>query len=76
MTVFEYIGENIERLKKDIKIGITSYCIINHWYIYSRYHYYISVGNPVSNAVLYTSQDFKIGERTIYKIIKRMEATI
>lgn len=76
MTLFIYIGNNIERLKKDVSIGLTSYCVIKHWSIYSRYLYYKGLKYGVAEAVICTSQDFKLGERTIYKIIKKMEAEI
>jgi hypothetical protein len=76
MTVFNYISENIDRIRTDVKIGLTSYCVIKHWAIYSRYLYYRGVNNSVSNSVLYASSDFKISDRTLYKIIKKMEATV
>ena len=76
MTKFEYIGENYKRIKKDVAIGITSYCVIKHWLIYSRYDYYIKTGETVSNAVMCASSDNRVCENWVYAIIKKMEVEI
>jgi hypothetical protein len=76
MIVFEYIGENIERIKQDVKIGITSFCILNSWAVYSRYLHYRSREKQKTLCVLFTAQDFKLGERHVYKIIQKMEAEV
>ena len=74
MTVFEYIGKNYERIKKDVKIGITSYSVLKHWLIYSRYDYYRKTGSKVSIAVLCAATDNRVSENWVYAIIKKMEA--
>jgi len=76
MNLFTYISENIDRIKTDVKVGITSYCVIKHWLIYSRYDYYRKAGYPVNKAVKFVGQDFKVSMRLVYDIIKKMEAGI
>lgn len=73
MTYFDYINLNIDRIKQEIKMGITYSSVINHYAIYSRYDYYRKLGNPVSKASFFASEDLKISERSILKIKKQME---
>jgi len=76
MTVFTYIGENIDRIKKDVRIGITSYCVIKHWAIYSRYDYYKKTGYSSAESVFCAGQDYKISDVWVYNIIKKMEVEL
>ena len=76
MNLFTYIGENIDRIRMDVKVGITSYCDIKHWLIYSRYDYYRKTGLSVSKAVMFAGQDHKVSDKWVYDIIKKMEAGI
>ncbi|MCJ7447912.1 MAG: hypothetical protein MUO72_09475 [Bacteroidales bacterium] len=76
MTRFQYINTNIEQIKKEIKLGLISTTVLNHYAIYSRYDYYRRLGNYVGYAVLFTSESCKVSERFVYKIIKDMESEI
>jgi|GEM_PF-2053252 len=73
MTLYEYINENIDRIKVEIKMGLISTSIISGLEIYSRYKYYTIRDYKCSLSVLYTAQDFNISNRWVYKIIKLME---
>ena len=76
MTLFVYINQNIDRIKFDIKAGLVPCVILRHWQIYSRYDYYRKLGHEVSEAVLFTGEDNKVNERSVYYIIKKMEREI
>lgn len=76
MTRIEYITENIERIKFDVKIGIIPCAIINHLAIYSRYDYYKRIGMDVSCAVACTSEDMEVSESWVYSVKKRMEEVV
>ena len=76
MNVYQYINRNIERIKIDVRIGLTPYTVLRQWEAYSRYDAYKKMNYSVTDAVLYASADLSISERAVYKIIKRMEASI
>jgi len=76
MTRFEYVSGNIERIKKEIKLGLVSTSVLSHYAIYSRYEYYRRLGNNVSRAVLFTSDSMCVSERCVFNIIKSMEENI
>jgi hypothetical protein len=73
MIVFNYISENISAIKKEVKIGLMSYSILNMWEIYGRYDYYKKAGYGVNDSVIYSSDDFKVSPGWVYKIKKQME---
>ena len=76
MTLFEYINNNLERIKFDVRIGLITCTIIKHYYIYARYDYYLKIGNPVNKSVIFTAVDFRVSEIWVFNIIKRMEKEI
>jgi len=76
MTLFLYISQNIDRIKYEVKIGLISCALLNHWQIYSRYDYYRKTENPVSYSVAYVCSDFNVNRDFVYKIIKKMETEI
>ena len=76
MTLFNYINQNIDRIKHDVKIGITSYSVLNQWAIYSRYDYWKKLKNSTSNSVILIENEFQISSDYVYKIIKKMETEI
>jgi hypothetical protein len=75
MTKFEYINQNIETIKKEIKIGLISPTLLRHWEIYCKFDYYRRT-NSVCMSVFYTSEDLNVEERRIYTIKKLMETQI
>jgi hypothetical protein len=76
MTLFQFINQDIERIKLCVRIGLIPCTIFRHIQIYSRYDYYKRQGNKVSLAVTYTGIDLKVSENTVYQIIKKMETEI
>jgi hypothetical protein len=76
MTRFEYINENIERIKFDVKIGLIPCSLLRHFAIYSRVDYYKKLGNKHSDAIICTENDYQISERQICRIMKDMEAPV
>lgn len=76
MTKFEYLNQNIFKTNTEVKKGIIPSSIIRHYTIYSRFDYYRKLDNKVSVSVFYTSEDFKIPERCVYRIKKDMESDI
>lgn len=76
MTRIEYINENIERIKTDIKAGLISPTLLRHWEIYCRFDYYRKTQNSVCMSVFFTSEDLDVKEIQIYRVKKQMEAQI
>jgi len=79
MNRFEYINKNIlkpDGIKEQIKLGVLPSSVIRHFEIYSRFDYYKKQGHNVSKSVFYVSEDFKIGEWSVYRIKKTMENEI
>jgi hypothetical protein len=76
MIHFEYITDNIDFYKKGVFLGDISTCVLNHFRIYSQLQNYLKMGYPITKAVLYTAEDNKVSEQTIFKIKKIMESEI
>ena len=76
MTKFQYISENFLTIKKEVKMGLISPTVLAHYAIYSRYDYYRKLKNYVGVSVLITSDNFRISESLVYKIIKEMEESV
>lgn len=76
MTRFEYINDNFERVKNDVANRITPACVIKHFAIYGRYEYYVKQGYNKTTAALYAGDDYKLSDRTIFRIINQMEKEI
>jgi hypothetical protein len=67
------MNKNIKWYKKLTITGDISTTRLGHYAIYSRYDYYRKLGNYVGFSVLYTSEDYKVSKRLVYRIIKNME---
>jgi len=76
MTLFYYISHNLENIKLEARVGLISCSVLRHFQIYSRYDYYKRLGNTTTNAIIYCCEDFKIEQRAVYYIVKRMESEI
>jgi hypothetical protein len=76
MNRFQYINQNIARIKVDVRIGITSSYILRHFEVYSRYDYYRRLGHNVRSSAMYAGDDFRINETYVFKIKKFMETII
>jgi|WetSurMetagenome_2_1015567.scaffolds.fasta_scaffold12665_4 hypothetical protein len=74
MILFAYISDNIERIKKDVRLGIIPLSILIQWEAYARFDYYIKAGNSKTMAVFYVSEDYRKSEREVYRIIKKMQS--
>lgn len=72
MTRFEYLNANLHVIKEETKMGFIPIDILRHYAIYCRFDYYLKQKNNISTSVFYTSEDFNISERSIYRIIKSM----
>lgn len=76
MTLFEYITHNIDTVKTLVKAGAIPCAMMNHYSIYSRFYYYTKQGFYRSHAASFTSDDMKVAERSVYRIIERMEGQV
>jgi hypothetical protein len=76
MILFKYVSDNIERIRKETRMGLMPSSILRHWQIYGRFDYYKKAGNNTINAVFYASEDMKVSESCVYKIMKTMETEI
>lgn len=74
MSRFEYINQNIDRIKYETTIGLISSTVIKYWAIYCRYDYYRKTGEGVRMSVTFAAKDFKMEDtRGVYRIKKMME---
>ena len=76
MNRYQYINLNIERIKKEVKLGLIPVSILRHFEIYSRYDYYRKTGEKICCSVLFTSEDLTVSEIWINQIRKSMEIEI
>jgi hypothetical protein len=76
MTLFNYINQNLDRIKYEVANGIIPCSIIKHYQIYSRFDYYCKAGHNILQATYFTAIDFKASERTVYRIINKMESEV
>jgi predicted sugar kinase len=76
MRLYAYLNQNIDRIKREVCMGLMPCSILRHWEIYSRYDAYKKMQNTTVNSVLNTAQDMRVSERVVFKIIKRMETEI
>jgi len=76
MTLYTYINQNIDNIRREVHLGIVPTSVLRHWEIYSRYDAMKKMGFTVCDSVQKTGTDARMCESTIYKIIKRMETTI
>lgn len=76
MTLFNYINHNIRVIKEEAKIGLIPCCVMRHYAIYARFDYYCKAGHIIQQAAYFAGIDFKVSERTVYRIIKRMEEEV
>jgi hypothetical protein len=73
---YQYINQNIERIKREVKLGLIPVSILRHYEIYSRYDYYRKTGEKVCCAAMFTSEDLTVNEGWVHKIKKSMEKEI
>jgi len=76
MTLFGYIGKNIERIKYEVQIGVVSQFVFKRFEIYCRYDYYRKAGYNKMDACLYAGEDFRLSDTWVYQVVKQMEAEI
>ena len=76
MTLFEYINSNIDPVKKNIAMGLFPCSLIRHYEIYSRFDYYKKAGNSCRDAFLYVLFDYDLNDRTLYRIIDKMQTEV
>ena len=74
MTVYNYISDNIDTIKNEIRIGLISPSTLKHWQMYSRYDYYKRLGNNTTIAISLAANDCGISsEGWAYQIKNKME---
>ena len=76
MTKFQYINQNLDRFKNEVKLGFISTYWLSHYYAYSRYDYYRKQGFRKCQSVFYTSEDLRVSEQLIHRVRKDMEKEI
>ena len=79
MTKFEYINTNIlnpKGIREQVKLGILPASIIRHFELYCRYDYYRKQGYKKYMAVGFISEDYRLHDVTILRIIKNMEREV
>ena len=76
MTRFQYINDNLDQVKTEVKMGLVSITVLSHYAIYSRYDYYRKLGNYVGFSVLFTADSCRVSESLVYKVIKEMEESV
>lgn len=76
MNLFAYISQNIDRVKYDVSIGIIPCSLIKYYQIYARFDYYLKSGYGRCQSIFFTAEDFKLSERSLFLIIKKMESDV
>jgi len=73
MLLFSYINCNIDRIKQEVKEGIMPCSILRHWEIYGKYDALKKMGETTTMSVFTVSEKYRISDRLVYQIIKKME---
>jgi len=76
MRLYAYINQNIDRIKREVCMGIMPCSILRHWEIYSRYDAYKKMRHTTVESVLFAASDMRVSERIVFKIIKKMEQEV
>jgi len=75
-TVYGYINQNIDRVKREVNMGLMPVSILRHWEIYSRYDLHRRMGSCVSEAVEHTAIDMGCCDSTVFKVVNKFEKQI
>jgi hypothetical protein len=76
MTLYDYINQNLTRIRHEATIGLIPCAVLRHWEIYSRYDAYKKTQRATCIAVLHTATDMCVSERFVFAIIKKMEREV
>ncbi|MDD2277840.1 MAG: hypothetical protein PHS05_02130 [Bacteroidales bacterium] len=76
MTVFEYLNKNFDDIEILNKANMLKYKVIHYFSIYSRYLYYIEVGECKTKAVELAAKDNYVSIRRGFNAISEMEKAI
>lgn len=76
MILFQYINQNINHVKTNVALGLFPCSILRHYEIYARFDYYKKAGYDQSKAFTFILFDYNLNERTLYRILKRMETIV
>lgn len=76
MHLYAYLNANIERIRREVALGIIPCSVLRHWEIYSRFDAYKKMNYSVVDAVLFTSNDMRCCESSVFKIIHKMEQAV
>jgi hypothetical protein len=73
MTVFEYINQNFTEIERMNKANMVKYKVIHYFSIYSRYLYYLNLGNNKTQSITMASNDNYVCKTRGFDAIKQME---
>ena len=76
MQLYGYVNTNIDRIRREVNLGIVPCSVLRHWEIYSRFDAYKKMNNSIVDAVLFTAGDMHCCESSVFKIIRKMEQTV
>ena len=76
MQLYNYVSANIDRIRREVTLGIVPCSVLRHWEIYSRFDAYKKMNHSVVDAVLFTANDMRCCESSVYKIINKMEQSV
>jgi hypothetical protein len=76
MILFNYISENLERVKTETKMGITPCSLLYHWEIYAKYDILKKMGNSETMSRFTAAECFRVGESTMCRVIQKMEREV
>ena len=76
MRVFEYVNQNFTEIEKLNKANLLKYKVIHYFSIYSRYLYYVNLGNSKTTSITQASKDNYVCKARGFDAIKQMEKEI
>ena len=76
MTVFEYINQNFTEIERMNSANMVKYKVIHYFSIYSRYLYYLNLGNNKTQSITMASSDNHVCKTRGFDAIKQMEKVI
>jgi len=74
MTVFSFINKNLDLIKYQVERGLMQCSILRRWEIYGRYDALKKSGRSETMARFEVSEEYRIDESTICRIIKLMQS--
>ena len=76
MTVFEYLNANFSEVERMNRANLVKYKVVHYFSIYSRYLYYLNLGNNKTQSITMAANDNYVCNRRGFDAIKEMEKEI